>query len=104
MEPDQIDVLAFTVLGNLEQIDETRKPDPRANSGVMSGKPIGVIESTSISPSSILYRVPTLTWGRVHIRTLQVISPSRTPSRRRLLNTMRRVYTRRRMYRLRQLP
>jgi len=25
MEPDQIDVLAFTVLGNLEQIDETQK-------------------------------------------------------------------------------
>src|ERR1017187_3841703 len=70
-----------------------RKPDSRANCPVISGRPIGLIESTSISPSSIRYRLPTLTWGRVHIRTLQVISPRRTPSRRRLANTMRRVYT-----------
>ena len=33
---------------------------------------------------------PTLTCGRVQIRTLQVIRPSRTPSRRRLVNIMRR--------------
>src|SRR6267142_3319676 len=69
-----------------------RKPDSRANSGVISGKPIGVIESTSISPSSIRYRAPTLTWGRVQFRTLQVISPRRTPSRSRLVNVMMRVY------------
>src|SRR5437867_7697265 len=59
----------------------------------MSGKPIGVIESTSIAPSSIRYRAPTLTWGRVHIRTLQVISPRRIPSRKRLVKTTRTVYT-----------
>src|ERR1035441_10679471 len=29
-----------------------RKPDSRANSPVISGRPIGLIESTSISPSS----------------------------------------------------
>jgi hypothetical protein len=50
-----------------------RKPDSRANCGVISGKPIGSMESISISPSSIGYRAPTLTWGRVQIRTLQVI-------------------------------
>src|ERR1039458_1433354 len=66
-----------------------RKPDSRANCPVISGRPIGLIESTSISPSSIRYRLPTLTWGRVHILTLQVISPRRTPSRRRLAKTMR---------------
>lgn len=44
-----------------------RKPDSRASAGVMSGKPTGSIESTSISPSSIAYREPTLTWGRVQI-------------------------------------
>jgi hypothetical protein len=33
-----------------------------------------------------------LTWGRVQIRTLQVISPLRTPSRRRLVNIMLRGY------------
>jgi hypothetical protein len=43
-------------------------------------------------PSSIRYLAPTLTWGRVQIRTLQVISPRRTPSRRRLVNVMNRVY------------
>src|ERR1700682_5044619 len=66
-----------------------RKPDSRASSGVISGKPIGVIESTSIAPSSMRYRAPTLTWGRAQIRTLQVISPRRTPSRSRLVNTMK---------------
>src|SRR5205085_6308695 len=39
------------------------KPDSRANCGVMARKPIGSIESTSISPSSMRYRAPTLTWG-----------------------------------------
>jgi hypothetical protein len=38
-------------------------------------QPVGVIESTSISPSSIRYRPPTFTWRRSHIRTLHVISP-----------------------------
>src|ERR1700692_4153791 len=38
------------------------------------------------------YLAPTLTWGRVQIRTLQVISPRRTPSRSRLVNVMKRVY------------
>jgi hypothetical protein len=74
-----------------------RKPDSRANSGVISGNPMGLIESTSISPPSIRYRAPILTWGRVHIRTLQVISPRRTPSRSRLVNTMKRVYNLRRL-------
>lgn len=69
-----------------------RNPDSRANCGVISGKPIGVIASTSISPSSILYRPPTFTWGRIQMRTLQVISPRWTPSRSRLANTMQRVY------------
>src|SRR6266481_4150991 len=36
------------------------------------------------------YRAPTLTWGRIHIRTLHVISPRRTPSRRRLVKITRR--------------
>src|ERR1035441_8878738 len=34
-----------------------RKPDSRANSPVISGRPIGLIESTSISPSSDLIDV-----------------------------------------------
>jgi hypothetical protein len=71
-----------------------RKPDSRASSGVISGSPIGLIDSTSISPSSMGYRLPTVTWGRIHIRTLQVISPRRTPSRNRLAKTMGRVYYR----------
>jgi hypothetical protein len=53
---------------------------------------MGSIESTSISPSSMRYRPPTLTCGRVQIRTLQVISPRRTPSRSRLVNVMMTVY------------
>ena len=40
----------------------------------------------------MLYRPPTLTCGRVQIRTLQVISPRRTPSRRRFANIMLGVY------------
>jgi hypothetical protein len=93
MEPDQIDILAFTVFGDLQQIDETEEPDSRASSGVISGKPMFSMESISISPSSIRYREPTLMWGQVQIRTLQVISPLRTRSRRRLVNTMTKVYT-----------
>src|SRR5439155_19087598 len=54
---------------------------------------MGVMESTSISPSSMRYRAPTFTWGRIHIRMLQVISPRRTPSRRRLVNSIGAVYT-----------
>src|SRR5262249_2702330 len=54
----------------------------------MSGRPIGSMESTSISPSSIRYRPPTFTCGRVQMRTLQVISPRRTPSRKRLVNVI----------------
>ncbi len=56
-----------------------------------------LIESISISPSSMRYREPTLTCGLFQIRTLQVISPRRTPSRRRLVNTMERVYPSRRL-------
>src|SRR6266404_4873029 len=59
----------------------------------MSGKPMGLMESTSISPSSMRYRLPTVTWGYFHIRTLQVISPLRTLSRRRLVNTIGKSYT-----------
>src|SRR5438093_13349379 len=51
------------------------------------------MESTSSSPSSMRYRAPTFTWGRIHIRMLQVISPRRTPSRRRLVNSIGAVYT-----------
>jgi len=40
------------------------------------------------------YRAPTLTWGRIQIRTLQVISPRRIPSRSRLVNVIKRVYVR----------
>src|SRR5262245_36686241 len=46
------------------------------------------IESTTISPSSIGYRPPTFTWGRIHIRTLHVISPLRTPARKSLVRVM----------------
>jgi hypothetical protein len=49
---------------------------------VMSSKPIGTIESTSTSPPSIRYRCPTVTCGRCHTRTVVVIAPDRTPSRR----------------------
>src|SRR5260370_26540915 len=65
-----------------------RKPDSRARSPVISGRPIGVIESISISPSSIRYRLPTLTCRRFQIRTLHVIFPLRTSSRRRFVKVM----------------
>src|SRR5260370_2703648 len=84
--------LPLPCFATLSRSTTPRKPDSRANAGVISGKPIGLIESTSIAPSSMRYRVPTLTWGRVHIRTLQVISPRRTPSRSRFANTMKRSY------------
>src|SRR5579862_2065148 len=54
----------------------------------MSGRPIGSIESTTIAPFSIGYFPPTRTRGRIQMRTLQVISPRRTPSRSRLVNVM----------------
>src|SRR5690348_2953414 len=38
------------------------------------------------------YRPPTRTRGLIQIRTLQVISPRRMPSRSRFVNTMKRVY------------
>ena|SRR6266550_3415460 len=44
------------------------------------------------SPSYIRYRAPTLTRGRIQIRTLQVISPQCIPSRSRLVNVKKRVY------------
>ena len=53
-------------------------PDARASSGVISGNPIGSIESTSTSPSSILYRPPTRTCSRNQIRTVQVIRYGRS--------------------------
>src|SRR5262245_27547809 len=55
----------------------------------MSSKPMGSTESTSISPSSIGYRPPTVTCGRIQMRTLQVISPRRTPSRSRFVKSIR---------------
>src|SRR5258706_8069790 len=75
-------------LATLSKSITPRKPDSRARSPVISGRPIGVIESISISPCSMGYRLPSLTWGRCHIRTEQVISPLRTRSRRRLVNTI----------------
>src|SRR5437667_7749030 len=75
-------------LATLSKSITPRKPDSRARVPVISARPIGVIESISISPSSMGYRLPTLTWGRCHIRTEQVISPLRTRSRRRLVNTI----------------
>src|SRR3954454_11160736 len=53
---------------------------------------MGSMESTSMWPSSIGYRPPTLTRALFQIRTLHVISPRRTSSRRRLRKTMGRVY------------
>jgi hypothetical protein len=75
-------------LATLRRSTTPRKPDSRANTGVVSGRPMGSMESTSISPSSIRYRPPTLTCGRVQMRTLQVMSPRRTPSRKRLVNVI----------------
>jgi len=47
MEPNQIDILAFAVLRDLEQVDDTPGIPIRApRLEVISGKPIGVIEST----------------------------------------------------------
>jgi hypothetical protein len=59
----------------------------------MSGNPIGSIESTSISPSSMRYRRPTLTRALIQMRTELVISPRRTPSRSRLANIMLKIYS-----------
>src|SRR5580700_2275549 len=71
-----------------------RNPDARASSGVISGNPIVSIESTSISPSSRRYRLPTVTRGVIQIRTLHESPPRRTPSRSRFVNVMARVYCR----------
>jgi hypothetical protein len=54
----------------------------------MSGNPIGSIESITIAPSPIGYRAPTRTCGCTQNRTLHVISPRRTPSRSRFVNSM----------------
>src|SRR5258708_37511944 len=75
-------------LATLSKSITPRKPDSRANVPVMSWRPMGVIESISISPSSMRYRLPTLTCRRFQIRTLQVIFPLRTPSRRRFVKVM----------------
>src|SRR5258708_14128513 len=75
-------------LATLSKWITPRKPESRANVPVMSWRPMGVIESISISPSSIRYRLPTLTCRRFQIRTLQVIFPLRTPSRRRFVKVM----------------
>src|SRR5450755_3849737 len=72
----------------LSRSSTPRKPDSRANSGVISGNPIGVTDSISISPSPMRYRWPSVTWGLVQILTLQVMSPRTTPSRRRLAKTI----------------
>src|SRR5262249_28589485 len=64
------------------------KPERRASSGVTSASSMLVIDSTTISPSSIGYRPPTFTCGCVHMRTLHVISPLRTRSRRRFVKTI----------------
>ena len=48
METHQKGVPASTVVSHLEQIDDTEEPDSRANSGVISGESIGLMESTSI--------------------------------------------------------
>src|SRR2546430_923988 len=53
----------------------------------MSPKVIGTIESISIAPPSIRYRLPAATRGRCHTRTLVVMSPDRTPSRRYFTNS-----------------
>src|SRR5437764_131620 len=82
--PKSASVYGLTKFGLLVKSLTPRKPDSRANSGVISGNPIGLIESTSIVPSPMRYRARTLTRGRVHILTQQVISPRRTPSRSRL--------------------
>ncbi len=66
LEADQVDVLTLTV-HTLSRVRTPRNPDSSANSGVMSGKPIGSIESTSIEPSSMRWRAPILMWGRIQI-------------------------------------
>jgi hypothetical protein len=56
VEPNQINILSPPRFATLSRSTRPTKPDSRANYGVMSGKPIGSMESTSISPSSIRYR------------------------------------------------
>jgi len=50
----------------------------RANSGVISGKPIGPIGPPRSSPRPRRWRAPTLMWGRIQMRMLQVISRRRS--------------------------
>src|SRR5438067_1098108 len=50
------------------------------------------MESISISPSSNWYRLPTRTRGLSHTRTVRVMAPLRTPSRRYFVNNTVRVY------------
>ena len=94
VKPHQVNVLALPVLRDLQHSRTPRNPDSSASSGVISGNPICSIESTSISPSSIRYRPPSLTRGLIQILTLHVMSPRRTPSRRRFANSMRKFYGR----------
>ena len=93
MEPNQVNILAFTMPGDLQQIGDAEKTDSLANSGVISADSICSTVSILISPSSMRYRAPTFTWGLVQNRMLQVISPRRTASRRRFVNTMPKAYT-----------
>jgi hypothetical protein len=66
-----------------------KNPDSRASSCVISGNPILSIESTSIAPSPIVYRFPTVTRGPNQNRTLHLISPLFTPSRSLFVNVTR---------------
>jgi hypothetical protein len=73
MKADQVNVATSTVVRHLEESDNTNKTHSRANWGVMSGRPIGSMESTSISHSSIPYWPATFTSGRVQMWTLHLI-------------------------------
>jgi hypothetical protein len=53
VEPNEVDILAFTVLRNLKQINDAQESRLAGQCLVISGKLIGSMESISISPSSI---------------------------------------------------
>ena len=71
-------------LATLSRSRTPRDPQSRASSGGMFGYPIGSIESTGYSPSSIRYHTPHSHPRLIQIRTLQVILPRRIPSLSRL--------------------
>jgi hypothetical protein len=88
VEANEVDVRAAVVFCDLEQIENSKESRFTRELGVMSENPIVSMESISMAPWPMRYLLPTKTCGRVQKRTLQVISPLRTPSRSRLVNIM----------------